>query len=39
WCGNIQNIGGSEMFKCNNCGIKIEGDVKWRPRNIPSGFA
>lgn len=27
WCGNIQNIGGSEMYNCKNCGIKIDRDV------------
>lgn len=27
WCGNIQNIGGSEMYKCKNCDIKIDRDI------------
>ena len=27
WCGNIQNIGGSEMYKCKKCDIKIDRDI------------
>ncbi len=27
WCENIQNIGGSETYKCKNCNIKIDKDV------------
>jgi putative transposase len=26
WCGNIQNIGGSEMYKCRNCGTVMDRD-------------
>ncbi|GBC38569.1 hypothetical protein RhiirA5_359424 [Rhizophagus irregularis] len=35
WCGNIQNIGGLETYKCKNCRDR---DVNGAPRDIPSGF-
>ena len=27
WCGNIQKIVGSEMYKCKNCDVKIDRDI------------
>jgi putative transposase len=27
WYGNIQRIGGLEIYKCKNCNIKIDRDI------------
>ncbi|CAG8580437.1 6062_t:CDS:2 [Cetraspora pellucida] len=27
WCGNMQNISGSKIYKCKNCNIEIDRDV------------
>jgi transposase len=26
WCGNIQNIGGSKLYKCRGCGVVMDRD-------------